>query len=328
MPGSVMEALPSPALYTPWTNGVYGVAPALRPLGTDFGNGAADARVFQLDSELEKYQQNKRNALRERRGKYALAWKLDREVEQAVIDFFVTRLAAEYPDRFVADWEGEYRVLESDDRRWTLPPSRSDRASAALDLLARLVQEDVAVVRTMDESDWIAYLHLCSPSHWAAEEKIGRSFFETHAPVPHFERVNAASAGLVDAMINKGPFVRFVWTVESDDRLNHHPEPPPGIEKREWDGRDFSHGRFWVRTERQVIWGLPAVGASIFTIRVGFVPDTVVLASEILRTTLAAGVRSMSPKSIEYKGLVPGRDDLLRLLDLRFPRPSGGEGLG
>jgi hypothetical protein len=309
-----MTPLPLPARYTPWIKGVYEVAPALRPFGTDFGNRDLDQKVFQLDSELEKYLQNKRAALRERRGKYVRGWRLSREVERAVIEFVVTRLAAEYPDRFAADWEGDARVLESDGRRWVLPATGPETDSPALDLLARLVPEDMAVVRTADNADWIAYLHLCSPSHWAAEEKIGRSFFDTHTPIPGFERVNAVSAGLVDAMVNKGPFVRFVWGVESDDRLNHHPEPPSGQDPAEWDGRDFSGGRFWVRTERQVLWGLPEVGAALFTIRVGYIPDTVVLASEALKTSLAEAVRSMSPEALAYKGLARGREALLNLL--------------
>ncbi|MGV3613908.1 MAG: heme-dependent oxidative N-demethylase subunit alpha family protein [Fimbriimonas sp.] len=315
--------LPPPARYTPWTKGVYEVAPALRPFGTDFGNGEADARVFQLDTELERYQANKRTALRERRGKYVRGWKLSRDVERAVIEFVVTRLTTEYPELYQADWEGDARVLESQGRRWVLPSAGPDTDSPALDLLMRLVPEDMAVVRTLsattddgkrEVSDWIAYLHLCSPSHWAAEEKVGRSFFDTHTPIPAFEKVNAAAPGLVDAMVNKGPFVRFVWGVESDDRLNHHPEPPPGHDPAVWDGRDFRGGRFWVRTERQVVWGLSQVGAAVFTIRVGFVPDTVVLASEELRTSLIAGIESMSPAALAYKGLARGREDLLKLL--------------
>ena len=151
-----MSPLPSPVIYTPWTNGLYQVAPALRPLGTDFGNGGADARIFQLDTELERYQLNKRTALRERRGKYVRGWKLSREVERAVIDFLVTRLADEYPDRFTADWEGDVRVLESEGRRWVLPATGPETDSPALDLIMRLVQEDLAVVRTQTGSDWIA----------------------------------------------------------------------------------------------------------------------------------------------------------------------------
>jgi hypothetical protein len=303
-----------PARYTPWTKGVYEVAPALRPLGTDFGNGAADRKLFQLDSEFERYAENKRAALRERRGKYARAFRLSREVERATIDLIVESLASDYPDRFETGWEGESRVLLEGEKRWVLPATSRGSDSQALDLLARLIQADIAVVSTESSLDWVSYLHLCSPSHWAAEEKIGRSFFDVHEPIPGFEKVNRASAGLVDAMVNKGPWVRFVWGVESDDRLNHHPEPPPGWDKQEWDGRDFRGGRFWVRTERQVVWGLPEVGAALFAIHVGFVPDSDVMASEELRLPLVSALESMSPESRRYKGLAPGWDELMGLV--------------
>lgn len=292
--------------YTPWTKGAYEVAPALRPFGSDFGNGEWDRKLFQIDADFPRYAENKRNALRERRGKYVRAFRLSRAVERAAVDLIVTRLAEDYPERFEAGYEGETRTLSEGERQWVFTTPGRGTESQALDLLARMVPEDLAIVSVEDSVDWVSYLHLCSPSHWAAEQKVGRSFFDVHEPIPGFERVNAASAGLVDAMVNKGPYVRFVWGVESDDLLNHHPEEPPG--------RDFSQGHFWVRTERQVVWGMPEVGAALFTIRVGFVPDNEVLADEGLRTSLISALESMTPEAREYKGLTQGWDDLLRLL--------------
>ena len=108
--------------------------------------------------------------------------------------------------------------------------------------------------------------------------------------------------------------MRFVWGVESDDRLNHHPEPPPGSDPEQWHGRLFDKGRFWVRTERQCVWGLPEVNAALFTIRVGYVPDDEVLANYTLRTSLRAAVKSMSAEAREYKGLAKHWDRLLPLL--------------
>lgn len=308
------EPLPEPAVYTPWTKGVYEVAPALRPFGTDFGNGAADRRLFQLDTDLPRYLDNKRQALRERRSKYVRGFRLSRAVETAAIDAIVSQLALDYPSRFQAGYEGDARVLESEGRTWVLPATGPESDSPALDLLMRMIPEDLAIVRREDGADWVAYLHLCSPSHWAAEEKIGRSFFDVHTPIPGFERVNEAARGLADAMIHKGPFVRFVWGIESDDRLNHHPEPPVGMPSEEWDGRDFREGRFWVRTERQVVWGLPEVDAAIFGIRVGFVPDTTVLADDALCVPLAQALKSMTPEALAYKGLTGKRERLLELL--------------
>jgi hypothetical protein len=314
VPGGELSDAEPAARYTPWTKGVYEVAPGLRPFGTDFGNGAADRRVFQLDADFDKYAENKRTALRERRSKYVRSFRLAADVERAAIDLIVARLAADYPDRFQAGWEGDHRTLSEDAKTWVLPAFGRGNESQSLDMLARLVQEDFAVVSTEHSADWVSYINLCSPSHWAAEEKVGRSFFDVHAPIPAFERVNAVAAEMVQTMVQRGPFVRFVWGVESDDRLNHHTEPPPGWDPEEWHGRLFDRGQFWVRTERQVIFGMPAVGAALFVIRVGYVPNSAILSDPALRDSLRAALLSMSPDARHYKGLERHWDALMALM--------------
>ena len=146
--------------------------------------------------------------------------------------------------------------------------------SSAFDALSSQIQEDVAVVSTDGKKDWLSAIHLCSPSHWAAEDKIGKDFTAIHLPVPGIEKVNRAAGSLVDAMVRKGPYVRFVWGFSTDTQLNHHPEPPPGADPLKWKGRTFDPGRagspFLLRVERQTLWGLPEVAAGIFAIRVYF----------------------------------------------------------
>jgi dimethylamine monooxygenase subunit A len=302
------------ARYVPWSRGVYDVSPSLRPFGTEFGNGEWDQRLFQLDADAPRLIEAKRLALRERRGKYVRAFRLGSEVERAVAGLIAARLATEYPDEFSRGSGGDDPTLRRGDVEWTLA-ARGDGAS--LDLLARLVPEDLAVVRTEEGRDWNAYLHVCAPARWAAEDKIGRSFFDTHVPVPGFDRANAAAAGLVRSMVERGPWVRFVWTPETDDRPNHHPEPPPGEDPELWSGRRFEDGGpWWVRVERQSLWPLPQAAAALFVIRTHWVgADTL---TEDERRSLGAALRSMSTASRAYKGLGdPARfDALLRRIDL------------
>jgi hypothetical protein len=315
----MVSALPKPARYTPWTKGVYDVAPAMKPFGTDFGNGVADRRLFQLDTDRDRFRRNKREALCERHSKYVQRKDLSVDVEQAAVETIGGRLADEYPDRFLIQdserglflcGEGGKTSLEVTDK---IDPARP-MIVPALERLALHIQEDFAIVSTNGDQDWVSYLHLCSPSHWAAEDKIGHTFTEVHRPVPGFERVNAATKGLTEAMVNKGPFVRFVWGVESDFRLNHHPQPAPGWTEEDWRGRDFSHGYFWVRVERQVVWGLPEVGAALFTIKVGFVRSDDVLDDSLLRDTLISSLESMSEDARHYKGLDRDWKTLMQIL--------------
>ncbi len=46
------EPLEPPPVYFPLGRGVYELAAGLKPLGTDFGNGAMDGRVFQIDRRV------------------------------------------------------------------------------------------------------------------------------------------------------------------------------------------------------------------------------------------------------------------------------------
>ena len=54
-------------------------------------------------------------------------------------------------------------------------------------------------------------------------------------------------------MIERGPYVRFVWTLSADDCLDHHPEEGNRLP---WDSHQ---GRGWLRVERQVTVPFPGV---------------------------------------------------------------------
>jgi len=291
-----MVSLPAPAVYTPWTKGVYDVAPGLKPFGTDFGNGDLDRKLFQFDGEFAKYRENKLRCILERPSKYLQRHGLEPSVEMKAVELVVGKLLEDWPDQFALDGNRLQCHLTGE----SIP--------LELDALALQIPEDIAVVCRVNGRDWIAYLNLCSPSHWAAEAKIGKSFFETHQPIPGFERVNSVAGAMVESMVNRGPFVRFVWGIESDDRLNHHPEPPVGEDPDVWHGRQFEKGWF-LRTERQTTWGLPSVDAALFVIRVGFVTQTQIQRSPDLWNSLVSAVQSMSDEAQSYKGA----SDFLRL---------------
>lgn len=176
------------------------------------------------------------------------------------------------------------------------------------------LQEDVAVIQMEGDRDWLAAIHLCSPNHWDPRTKIGRPFNEIHLPVPHIERTVKNYQVMLKMIIEKEPFMRFAWGIATDDRLNHHPETPKGINADEWRGRRMadSNTEFFVRTERQSLIGLKAVNAFIFTIRTYFYKVSELNGDE--KRALAAAVQSMSNESLEYKGMLLLKDALLRQL--------------
>ena len=272
---------PQPAIYLPFLRGSYDVNPNLKLLGTDYGNGVHDRNVFQIDTEYQRFIENKQA----RRDVLPIKSNLTDAVAIVAAKWIWNRLAEEhgFAQNSII---GNVRGIES------------------LSEAMMVVQEDLAIVSFDGERDWTSFLHVASPSHWSPEEKIGKSFVAVHDPVPGFEKIVPAANGLVQAMIHKGPFVRFVWTLTDDTVLNHHPKiSGPAM---------FENGKFWVRTERQVMVGLPEVNASLFFIRVGFVPIQNIVGDnlEALKSTL----KTMSLEIRDYKGLTPGWPQIEKLL--------------
>lgn len=322
------------ARYFPLGSGRYEVAPGLKPLGTSFGNGEADRRVFQIDSEFARYRRNKLACRAERLDKYFRTSGYESPAAAAAARFLARRFSEEYPDLFVfrenagasselhcaltgerLEFGPEMELLDVAAPQPVAPPYAD-----SFDALCSQVQEDIAVVRASPErGDWLAAIHLCSPSHWSPAEKIGRCFAAIHAPVPGIESVNRASGALVEAMVRRGPYVRFVWGIDTENRLNRHPEPPPGIPVEEGRGRPFDPGGegppFFLRVERQVIRGLPEVGASIFTIHVSFIDGREIRRDRRERALLRSALLSMSPESRVYKRVAGYLEELLDWLD-------------
>lgn len=332
----IAAQLPAPARYYPLEKGVYEVAPGLRTLGTPFGNGELDGKVFQLDREFAHYRKNKLECRAERLGKYFATHDLKPEVETAATRFLLRQLLKEYPALFEFQpspktpeagtlqcrLTGEKLELDFELRLVGMESTGSlpnPPYVSALDALCSQIQEDIAVLSTAEGRDWLSALHLCSPSHWAAEDKIGKDFIQVHLPVAGIDKINRAAQSFVDAMIRKGPYVRFVWGFGTDRQLNHHPTPPPGITHDVWRGRSFNRANtsspFTLRVERQVTFGLPEVNAAMFMIRVYFIDGSLIKADprerELLRTTLL----SMNAESLAYKGLTASLPEILAWLD-------------
>lgn len=112
--------------------------------------------------------------------------------------------------------------------------------------------------------------------------------------MPGFAAVDAAVDSMVAAMVERGPYVRFVWTIAADDHLDHHPD-----EGRRLPWRDGGAG--WLRVEQQVTVPFPAVYASLFLIRV--YRYAFASLSPEQRRTLATAIERMPPEVARYKGV-------------------------
>ena len=327
----------TPARYFPIRAGRYEVGAGLHRLDTDFGNGPSDSKLFQLDSAWPHYRHQKMLARRECLEKYSCESIRQKGLMRAVVDFLVKRLLSEYPEYF--------GMQAQDKRRWRLHCVLSGESlcfdtehsylhadvkasceksiylpyTSALDALACQIQEDLAVIEVGGgEKDRVAALHLCFPNHWAAQDKIGRSFAVVHEPVPGFDKIAKQSGPLLSHLLANGPYIRFAWGLASDTRLNHHPQPPEECaDSRYWQGRGFRSDRpkLYMRIERQAMVGLKGSGALLFMIRTYFEDVAAFDAGRI--DELRSAIASMDADTLRYKGIDSQRDDILDWLARR-----------
>ncbi|HEY5633090.1 MAG TPA: heme-dependent oxidative N-demethylase subunit alpha family protein [Burkholderiaceae bacterium] len=202
------------------------------------------------------------------------------------------------------DGEGELRAIAwRDDARELVqriaPLSPARRVLAALSLS---LQEDLALMANTAQGFVAEALSVAFASGWDPPRKIGRALFEIHAPVAQGESLRAASGQLARAMVHKGPFVRYVWTIADSGALDR-----PAAQRV----RAASPDSLWFRCERQVTVPLPAHDRSLFLIRVFVAPLQEAASDARRRALLVSALASMGHDVLRYKGLESVRDLLL-----------------
>lgn len=163
--------------------------------------------------------------------------------------------------------------------------------------LAYNLAEDVIIHRIQGDKDWLAAGHICLPSQWWPEEKIGKPLAEIHAPVPGMKNNHFK---LVETMINAGPFLRYVWSIIFEDRINFHPSIP----KKEFD---FASSAIYIKVEEQMTIGFPEIKAALFVLR-----QNLILPGEIDYPSLYKTCKNMTPEQKKYKNVT---EELIQCLE-------------
>jgi dimethylamine monooxygenase subunit A len=301
--------------YLPFLKGKYSTAPGL--LLMQQAEQPGDKLVFQIDETYDQYLQNKKNCRTEDINKYYTQARLFPDTAVAVNRYLVTQLVLEYPSIFFLNQTQKGYELQNrqtgESIEWQNDwlETKNQTYLTLFDALCCQVPEDIAICQLSGDQDWLAALHLCAPNHWAAQDKIGKTFGAVHAAIPEMEKTNRHYFKMLELLVQKGPYTRFAWGISTDNRLNHHPEPPPYQNPDLWQGRqiepDTKH--LYVRVERQNLIGLPQVNAFIFTIRTYFYH--LVSLEKPEKTALLAAIESMTDKSQHYKGIA-GKTEILR----------------
>jgi hypothetical protein len=197
--------------------------------------------------------------------------------------------------------------------------ARHDGADARLlagEPLELAFEEDLAVLD--GDTGTLPWLCVCTPSHWAPQDKLGLSLTAVHAPVADNDRLLAASAQLTRLATGGERWERQVWTLSPSDRHDQHPRRQPRTPWPDTPDATAFASRCFLRVERQTFFPVGrGTRQAVFTIRVQLAPltQTVDTADKALR--LHDSLASMSDAVLRYKGLAAARAPLLRWLAAR-----------
>lgn len=132
----------------------------------------------------------------------------------------------------------------------------------------------------------------------------------------HSERLLGSQSQIVRAMIQSGPYVRYVWGIHRDGELCHNPQIHQAPPWRLGASPGELSGQAWFRVERQTTRGFPELNRALFTIRYWTEPLTVTAADPYQRERLASALAAMDAAELAYKGLSTVRDQLVAWLHL------------
>ncbi|MBC2861114.1 DUF3445 domain-containing protein [Stappia sp. 28M-7] len=230
------------------------------------------------------------------------------DAQQEVLDLLAAHLPHRFPDLYRREGEA-IRIL---------PAGRTVALSGSDDIpigrAARLVQEDLILMRASPQGYRLAAGALCFPSSWLLADKFARPMTAIHETVPGFNdgRMGPMVARIFDNLPVDRPSWRLNWSLYTGPAL-HRPFP----KRIAADGTDPHRlardeaGGLHVRVERQTLRRLPQSGDILFTIRIHHDP-VAAFARHPLGGQLALGLRrqllELDTAQTAYKGLTADRD--------------------
>ena len=290
--------------YLPFAAGPYRMQMGLRPLDL--------AEWIEIDADLGAILREKRRLLALRHAEVFAALASTEEAGEEVLDLLFDHLPRRFPTQYPR-MDATIALAATGEII-----GRRHPALHPLDAAARLVPEDLCLMRRSGDAYVLAAAAVCFPSRWRLADKIGRSVAEIHAPVPGYA---AAIAGAVDQFFARvaveRPVWRLNWTIHDTD-APFQPEPALA---RDVPPERFADGLF-LRVERQTLRRLPRSGDVLFTIRT-YVRQLGALAPEAA-TRLGQALAALPPELRAYRGLTRFADDLAVWLLARAGASSAG----
>ncbi len=258
-----------------------------------------------VDDQLSRYLEEKERLYAKHPELVFLAKEDSLGGQQEVLDLLADHLPRTFPDSY-----------RRDDGKMLVAGREVDLKKTALPLLtaARLVQEDLLLMRWSEQGWYLAAGSLCFPSSWSLQEKFGNPLHIIHKPVPQFGS-GSRNAVLIERIFDNlqvdQPVWRMNWSIYDDDDLYHPTRHTEGFRQ----GGD-ALAKF-IRVEYQTLRKLPVSGDILFTVRIlinplehiAELPDCCGICEGFIRLLLA-----LDAEQLAYKGLTDGRDQLVERL--------------
>lgn len=287
-----------PPRHTPYDGGSRLFEIGLRPLDLE--------EWIDIDETLREFLTEKARLIATERDEVFAAEAGTGDAQAEVLELLVTHL----PRRFPEAYRREGKAMAVAGRRIALDADEPPLLSAA-----RLVPEDLVLMRK-GEAGWrLAAAAVCFPSSWSPREKFGRTMAEVHGPVPGFgagSRPNALIERMFDTLKPAIPVIRWNWSIYGDDRLAHRDVAAPDTRRFGVKGETA-----FLRAERQTLRKLPRSGDILFTVRILIDPlDALEQHSDGRRiaASLAGQLLALDPAQLDYKGMTGERDVIVARL--------------
>ncbi len=255
-----------------------------------------------------------------------------REVLALLADHLPTR----FPELYERD--DDDLIYLPTDQRWSL----DDNTLHPLDLAARLVQEDLCLMRRDPDDDVYRLIaaSVCFPTGWTLADKMGGSVAAIHAPIPNYDsQLGSTMDRFFDRIKVDRPVLRLNWNLMTDpslyqpsrnerstsDRRNSRSELSTSDRRSKSHVRkqsipvtpDNAGDRLWLRVERQTLRRLPQTQDILFTIRILVRPLSQIgkQANDPNEASrLRAALQAVPPEVRNYKGLPRVLDTALAYL--------------
>lgn len=199
-----------------------------------------------------------------------------------------------------------------------------DPAEPPLWTAAKLVPEDLVLMRKGSNGWRLAAASLSFPSSWTLSEKFGKPMADIHAPVPGFGR-GTRMAELIERVFDNlrpdGPVQRWNWSLQGDRTLylpfSHSERSERGENQAPRFPGDDPLAAAHVRVERQTLRKLPETGDILFAIRIHLDPLAWMRAhpdGPAIAIKFAEQFEALSEVQLAYKGFSADCDRLAQAL--------------